>query len=40
MKTIHIKQTSLRGTAPASCFAQATGGMVRKDWLLSGRTTE
>jgi hypothetical protein len=40
MTANHINQTSLRPTAPASCFAQGTDGLVRKDWLLSGRTTE
>jgi hypothetical protein len=40
MTTIHINQTSLRPTAPASCFMQGTDGLVRKDWLLSGGTTE
>ncbi|HUP30841.1 MAG TPA: hypothetical protein VM122_11745 [Usitatibacter sp.] len=40
MTTHFIHQTSLRPTAPASCFMQGTDGLVRKDWLLSGRTTE
>ena len=40
MTTIHINHSVLRPTAPASCFMQGTDGRVRKDWLLSGRTTE
>jgi len=40
MTTIHINRPTLRQTAPASCFAQGTDVLVRKDWTLSGRTTE
>jgi hypothetical protein len=40
MTTFHINRPTLRPTAPASCFAQGTDRGVRKDWPLSGRTTE
>jgi hypothetical protein len=36
----HIIRATLRQTAPASCFMQGTDGLVRKDWPLSGSTTE